>query len=360
MLRELAKRFVSAGNVQRIRKVKRAAERYVLRHTSKHRFASRLYYAFLSDAFSREQKGVLYGRFKYIDSLDMPARSQFLLRRNVHRIEKGLLMRPRRSVFATGYIEDTVAAYVQGVALENGRQEESTELRWASDVLRSYFNAVSNHEAIDRAREKFQSACAVENGSAENTEAAPYKRDLNTPPPVDYDAFFALSRRRRSVRWFLPRKVPRAAIDKAILAAAQAPSACNRQPFKFRVFDDPSRVREVIELPMGTKGYAHNVPAVAVVIGRLSAYFSERDRHLIYIDGALASMAFMYALETLSLSSCPINWPDIEAREQKMTRALDLEPDERPIMLIAIGYPDPTGMVAFSQKRDLGEIRQYN
>ena len=34
-------------------------------------------------------------------------------------------------------------------------------------------------------------------------------------------------------------KVPREGIDQAMRAAAQSPSACNRQPFEFRVFDDP-------------------------------------------------------------------------------------------------------------------------
>jgi len=71
-------------------------------------------------------------------------------------------------------------------------------------------------------------------------------------------------------------------------------------------------------------------------------------------------MTFMLALETLGLSSCPINWPDIEALEKRMEKALGLEGHQRPIMCMAVGYPDPEGMVAFSEKRNIDEIRKYN
>lgn len=88
-----------------------------------------------------------------------------------------------------------------------------------------------------------------------------------------------------------------------------------------------------------------------VVVGDLSAYPYERDRHLIYVDASLASMQLMLALETLGLSSCPINWPDIEVMERGMAEVLDLSFHERPIMLISVGYPDPTGNIPFSQKK---------
>jgi len=97
-----------------------------------------------------------------------------------------------------------------------------------------------------------------------------------------------------------------------------------------------------------------------VVVGQLRNYFSERDRHLIYIDASLAAMAFAYALETQGLSTCMINWPDMEDREQRLAALLNLEPDERPVMCMALGYPDPEGLVAYSQKKPLGQLRRYN
>jgi nitroreductase len=168
---------------------------------------------------------------------------------------------------------------------------------------------------------------------------------------VSYEQFVGLCRQRRSVRWFEQRRVPSELVSKALDAAAQAPSACNRQPFLFRYFDDPADARRIASIAMGTTGYAQNVPAIVVLLGDLGCYPEERDRHVVYIDASLAAMQFMLALETLGLSSCPINWPDIEVRERAMAEALDLPWHIRPVMLIALGYPDPQGGVPFSAKK---------
>jgi nitroreductase len=97
-----------------------------------------------------------------------------------------------------------------------------------------------------------------------------------------------------------------------------------------------------------------------VLVGRLRAYFDPRDRHVIYIDASLAAMAFQFALEVQGVGSCCINWPDVRDREQKIGQLLGLAPDERVIMLISFGYPDPTGLVPYSQKKSLDELRRYN
>ena len=102
---------------------------------------------------------------------------------------------------------------------------------------------------------------------------------------------------------------------------------------------------------MGTKGFSQNVPCTIVVSADLACYPTERDRHLIYIDSALASMQLMLALETLGLSSCPINWPDIEPLERKMSKYLNLPLSIRPVMLMAVGYALEDGKIPFSQKK---------
>jgi nitroreductase len=149
----------------------------------------------------------------------------------------------------------------------------------------------------------------------------------------------------------MPTPVSRDAVLAAVEAAAQAPSACNRQPFLFRYFDDAAEAQAIAALAMGTSGYVHEIPALVVVLGDLSAFESARDRHLIYTDSALATMQLMLALETLGLASCPINWPDIEVRERRMARVLELPTHIRPVMLLAIGHADPDAYVPYSQKK---------
>jgi nitroreductase len=302
---------------------------------------------------------VLAGVRLYAGLLRQHAWSCPLLVRNTHRLEKGLIMRPRREVFALDYIEETVRAYeaaMRSHSANNGGFDRG--LVWVHDVLEEYFAVTGSHPKIDPLRERFAGLPKPHRTSPERW--IPYRRDLSMPPPVRFDELEALCQRRRSVRWFLPEPVPRELIDKAMRVAAQSPSACNRQPFVFHIFDDRELVQQVASIPYGVIGYEHQIPVIVVVVGQLRNFFDARDRHLIYIDGALAAMSFILALESLGLSSCCINWPDLPDREKKMAELLSLEPDERPVMLIALGWPDPEGLVPRSVKKPLSLLRRYN
>ena len=71
-------------------------------------------------------------------------------------------------------------------------------------------------------------------------------------------------------------------------------------------------------------------------------------------------MSLILALETLGLSSCCINWPDIEKQELAAEKALKLEPDERIVMFVAVGYADPKGLIPYSEKRTPKELCRFN
>jgi nitroreductase len=319
-----------------------------------------IYYALRDEGLSREAAGVMAGKVRYRRDHCSEASTYFLLRRNTHRLEKGLIMRPRRAIFGAEYLGETVQIYCQA-ARNCGAAAPPAELLWARDVLREYFAVVDvRHPAVTPHWRRFSKAPSVGTTDDITNVRVPYARDLSSPAPVDFDSFLALSVRRRSVRWYLDKPVPREMVDLAISAAAQAPSACNRQPFVYRMIDDVEKARRVAAIPLGTKGFSDKLPSVVVLVGQLRAYPQERDRHAIYVDGALSAMAFMYALETLGLSSCPINWPDIQPQERLMAEELRLEPDERVIMLIAYGWPDPAGMVPYSAKREHEQLRKFN
>ncbi|MEI6864957.1 hypothetical protein [Flavicella sp.] len=69
---------------------------------------------------------------------------------------------------------------------------------------------------------------------------------------------------------------------------------------------------------------------------------------------------FMQWAASWGLSSCAINWPDIEHLEKRMENTLGLEKYQRPIMCMAVGFPDTEGKVAYSEKRNIDLIRKYN
>lgn len=340
-----------------IRRVYETVNRAFLEAFGSSRALTHFFYFVSFITFNREQSAVLRGRRNYYRNKHRDRTTHIELRRNIHRLEKGLIMRPRREVFARDYITETIEFYEEAARqcqMAPGTMEQS-EMDWAHDVLTEYFDVVGRKDPVlSAARKRFEAT----GYRAEPTGKIPYvKKQLSD---LDYADLEKLVMQRRSVRWFEDKKVPRELVDKALLLGRQAPTACNRLPYEFRVFDDPEMVRTVSAIPFGTAGYSHNIPAIVVVVGKLESYFSPRDRHAIYVDSSLAAMQFMLALETLGLSSSVINWPDFEPLERKMQKTLDLDLTDRVVMLIAVGYSHPEGMVPFSQKKELDTFRRYN
>jgi nitroreductase len=326
-----------------IKKTKKRLDLLFLPIFSSSRILASVYYFLFSRDFGREQQATLKGRLKYHKSLQRLDGSSPLLRRNVHRLEKGLIMKPRRETFALDYIDETVACYLMAV---NEGSISDQELKWARDVIREYFRVVDTVE-LAALREVFFADSSV----SEVSNYLPYSSSDSQNSDVSYQQLRQLFLQRRSRRWFQQDEVDSELIDKAISMASLAPSACNRQPYYFKVFNDREKIKGVSKLAMGTSGFHHNIPCLLAVIGDLSAYPEERDRHVIYIDAGLASMQLMLAVETMGLGSCPINWPDVEKRERKISKAISLKSHEKVIMLIAVGKPDPDGGIPFSQKK---------
>lgn len=310
------------------------------------RILASIYYAGLSAKFSREHQAVLSGKAAYQKTLSEIGDTSFMLRRNTHRLEKGLIMEPRRAVFAENFIEETVKTFRRATILDCLNREEE---KWIYDVLTEYFSIVDESQVIKKARLIFDE---ISRDYQSEKKYTPYPFDDLPESDISYGELRKLFIKRRSVRWYQDKYVPHDLIEKAVEIASFAPSACNRQPYSFYVSDNKEKAIEIAKCAGGTAGWADNIPCTIAVVGDLSAYPEERDRHIIYIDGSLAAMQLMLALETMGLSSCSINWADVEKAEKRIRKLLNLKIYQRPIMLLSIGYAQTKGGIPFSQKKD--------
>lgn len=315
-------------------------------------FWARMYYAFFDKSFVRENRAVLQGKIIHQNGFQSGELNEYKIRRNIHRLEKGLIMPERRSVFAKDYIMETVKAFVQEKSKPNANLKL---IEWAQDVLSQYFNTVEIDDGIAKAKLLFDTNTNERSGC----NYIPHTRDQNTYETPTFDIFLNLCRQRVSTRLFQDRVVDPDLIKKALTAAITAPSACNRQPFEYLIFTSRKDIDKYIKLPGGISGFDKNVPILIFLIGDLSAYFDERDRHLIYIDGGLTAMNFMLALETLGLGSCALNWPDIEEKEMQIEKQLKLPKHKRCIMALIVGYPAEKGGIAYSLKKTVDQISIY-
>jgi iodotyrosine deiodinase len=195
-----------------------------------------------------------------------------------------------------------------------------------------------------------------------------------------------LLRRRRSVRDFSPDPVPLDVVDTAIEAAGSAPSGANRQPWRFVVVRDPEtkrRIREGAEAeerefyerratpewladlaPLGTdwrKPFLETAPILVVVFAadwdvEVGADGAETRRKSYYVQESVGIAAGMLlvalhsaGLATLTHTPSPMGF---------LGRILERPKNERPFLLIPVGYPAPGATVPDIRKKSLDEIRE--
>ncbi|RDH43157.1 nitroreductase family protein [Zooshikella ganghwensis] len=318
----------------------------------------RMLYVIFSSSFDNEIDAVFQGQVRYTRNRQSADSVNYLLRRNIHRIEKGLIMKPRRNVFAVNYIFETVCALQKSI--ESKDYKDEVEIHWAIDILNLYFTVIDlKNSEVSRSKKLFD-GLNFDNSEESNAKFIPYKASLidNLKVP-SFDVFSELVKARRSIRFYSQKKVPKELIDKAISMSVQSPSACNRFPIRFKAVYEDDSVKTAASLPMGIAGFGKNIPVLIAVVGQLRAYPKSRDRHVIYVDGGLASMTFMYAAQTLGLNTLPINWPDIADREKRAANFLNLDKDERIIMWIGVGYCDKERLIPASAKIDVEIARDY-
>ena len=271
----------------------------------------------------------------------------FNLRRDIHRLEKGLANEQPRSVFAESFIRETIDRLAR---VKRSAEPEGNTIAWAEAVLNQYFGMCQDTEIVREARVRYQSLVP------ENAQPTwcPYLEQDRPSLDVGFDALYQLALRRRSVRYYIDKTVEFDVVEKAMRVAALCPSACNRQSFRFLFYNDKHIVRDISQMPGGFAGC--QVPSIVVVVGSYRGYFDERDVLVPIIDASLAAMAFLFALETLGLSSVCMNWPALPDRDEAIRRLIHLEDDEFVAMLIGVGYPDPEGKIPYSGKRDINRL----
>ncbi|PVX50748.1 nitroreductase [Balneicella halophila] len=303
-------------------------------------------YYFFNSKISSELYNVTNGI--YLNKVSNFNQGRF--RRNIHRIEKGLIMRPRRETFALGYMNTVLDDYKYIVKKFNNE-----EVKWSTSVLDEFFRVCSGKE-IDKLKSKYLTVRlkdATEDMWVNCKNPYLYKdKDISVSP----QELLELCQVRSSVRWYINKVVEKQDIEDAIEVAKTAPSACNRQPFRFISTNNRDLILRVGGLAPGTSGFLENIPNLICVVGDLKNYEFEKDRHIIYIDSSLAVMQMLLFFQTKGISSCILNWPEEYKRDKAISKLLNLEKSERVVLLVAFGYADKTGSIPFSAKKGNNEM----
>ncbi|MDD3089038.1 MAG: nitroreductase family protein [Candidatus Omnitrophica bacterium] len=156
--------------------------------------------------------------------------------------------------------------------------------------------------------------------------------------------FHELAESRRSCRSYSDDPIERKDLEKCVDTALLAPSACNAQPWKFIIVDDPATVKKVASTFPKTPGSLNSFASGARVF---AAIVSEKQKFIPWIGGKLSGKNFRemdlglaaghFVLEAreLGIGTCIIGWFD----EKKIKQVLGVPRNRSVRLLISLGYP---------------------
>jgi nitroreductase len=196
-------------------------------------------------------------------------------------------------------------------------------------------------------------------------------------------AFYADLRRRRTVRHFADRPVPRGVVEDCLRAAGTAPSGANLQPWHFVVVSDPAlkrRIRLEAEkeeyefyhrkappewlealAPLGTdehKPFLETAPYLIVIFAQSYGVLADgRPVKHYYVQesvgiatGMLITALHHAGLASLTHTPSPMGF---------MNAILGRPGHERPFLILVVGYPAADAQVPSITKKALEEIATF-
>jgi len=195
--------------------------------------------------------------------------------------------------------------------------------------------------------------------------------------------FYADIRRRRTVREFSDRPVPRDILENCLRAAGTAPNGANLQPWRFVVVSDPAlkhRIRVAAEeeerefyhqrapqewldalAPLGTDEYKPFLDLAPYLIAIFAQSYGQlpdgrKVKHYYVQESVGIATGFLIAalhhagLATLTHTPNPMNF---------LNDLLGRPAHERPFLLLVVGYPAEAVQVPDIRKKPLDEIATF-
>ncbi len=196
-------------------------------------------------------------------------------------------------------------------------------------------------------------------------------------------AFLNEAQRRRTVRDFSDRPVPRDIIEMCILAAGTAPNGAHRQPWRFVAVSDPEIKRAIrvaaekeeqafyggrapeewleVLAPLGTddtKPFLERAPYLIVVFGESYAVDKGGEKSKNYYvtesvgiaTGMLITAVHRAGLVSLTHTPSPMAF---------LNEILGRPENERPFLILVVGYPAPDATVPELRRKSLEEIATF-
>jgi nitroreductase len=173
-----------------------------------------------------------------------------------------------------------------------------------------------------------------------------------------------LFQQRQSVRSYSDQPVEQEKLMRCIEAAQLAPSACNAQPWKFIVVNDPivkNQVADNISGKIVPINHFTRQAQVLVAIVREPANITSsigqvvKNKEYPLMDIGISALQFCLQATAEGMGTCMMGW----FNERKVKRLLHVPRIKRIELIIALGYP-ASEEIKTKIRKDLDKILSFN
>ena len=177
-------------------------------------------------------------------------------------------------------------------------------------------------------------------------------------------SFLDLVNKRYSVRNYKTEPIPQEKVIRCIEAARLAPSACNSQPWKFVIADEPELVNELAKAAfeglLDFNHFAFKAPVLVLIVSErenLSAKFGSivKKKNFSLMDIGIAAEHFCLQAAEEGLGTCIIGW----FNEKKIKKILSIPKLKRVELVITVGF-SADERIPLKKRKSMDEILGCN
>lgn len=279
-------------------------------------------------------------------NLRMKELRNFHVAKTYHAVEKSMAFRPRRVGAGWSNVDLLADACISA----NNSGNIGYHDRVGVSVLDGFVSQDGNrdHPGANKIRlllNEMYSGDNAAHGDQMLTEEKILSGQLENP-----EQFFLT---RYSLRDFASTTVDNDKLERAMLLAAKAPSACNRQPWMVYHTVDPQKRDAALALQAGNRGFGQKIPNLLIVTADLRAFMPGEERYQVWIDGGIFSMSLIQAFHSLGIGTCCLNWSVSPKRDKQLRKLFNIDPSHTIIMMLAVGYPKSENFVCVSKRRPI-------
>jgi len=175
--------------------------------------------------------------------------------------------------------------------------------------------------------------------------------------------FLELIQKRQSVRKYADQPVEKEKIARCIEAARLAPSACNAQPWKYIVVEDPEIkekvAREAYNAVAPFNKFALQAPVIVAIVMEKPNLLSQfggrvKDKDFYLIDIGITAEHFCLQAAEEGLGTCMLGW----FNEKAVIRLLGIPEKKRIGLLITLGYASDEQRT--KKRKEIPDMCTYN